>query len=105
VTIGQFAEALAQIGQNYRGSVTSWGRTDQHAKQVGGFAGDPHTWWLGADMIYDTGFPPIVELTLIAKTLGLKVIREQGSPHDHYQPLDMPAGPVTAYGGTTRTLA
>lgn len=104
MTIGQFAEAVAEIGQNYRGSVTSWGRTDFHAKQVGGFAGDPHTWWVGADMVYDSGPPPIVEISLIARTLGLKVLRETGKPHDHYQPLDIPAGPVASYGGKTRAL-
>src|SRR5262245_23499415 len=104
MTIGQFCEAVAQIGQEYGGSVTSWGRTDLHAKHVGGFPGDPHTWWVGADMIYDTGPPPMAELTLRARALGLKVLREQGKPHDHYQPADIPAGRVVAYGGRSRSV-
>jgi len=103
VTIGQFAESVADVGQRYGGNITSWGRTDAHSKSVGGFAGDPHTWWVGADMIYDAGWPPMVELSMYAKARGLKVIRE--THHDHYQPLDIPAGAVSAYGGQTRVLA
>lgn len=102
MTIGQFAEAVATIGEEYAGNVTSWGRTDAHSKAVGGFPGDPHTWWLGADMIYDNGFPSIAELTLRARALGLKVLREKH--HDHYQPLDIPAGKVVAYGGRSRSV-
>jgi hypothetical protein len=83
MTIAQFAEAVAQIGQKYQGSITSWGRTVKHSIQVGGFNGDPHTWWLGADMTYDS--PPTPNLDADATKLGLHVIHE-GS-HDHYQPI------------------
>ena|SRR6266851_2273251 len=83
MTVAEFCTAVAQIGQKYRGSVTSWGRSVKHSIAVGGFDGDPHTWWLGADMIYDNT-PPINNLNDDAARLGLKVIHE-GS-HDHYQP-------------------
>jgi hypothetical protein len=84
MTVQQFAGAVAQIGQTYAGSITSWGRTVKHSIQVGGFDGDPHTWWLGADMVYDS--PPVqASLEADCALVGLHVIHE-GS-HDHYQPV------------------
>lgn len=94
MTVPQFCDAVAVLGKKYSGSVTSWGRSEKHSKAVGGFAGDPHTWWLGVDMTYDA-LPPLGVLTEDAKLLGLKVLRE--GTHDHYQPADFPAGPVTQY--------
>jgi len=94
------------IGKRYGGSVTRWGSTNQHSKDVGGFAGDPHTWWLGVDMVYDAtanrgdGSHPFMPRSCPAcSEEGLKCIHEHG--HDHYQPADFPAGPVTTYGGLT----
>jgi len=104
VTVGEFAEAVAKMRRRHRGWITSWGRTDAHAISVVGFAGDPHTWDRGADMLYEDGPPPLDALREEAGALGLKVLRETGKPHDHYQPLDFPAGPVTTYHGETRTL-
>jgi hypothetical protein len=83
MTSAEFATAVAQIGQQYHGSVTSWGRTVKHSIAVGGFNGDPHTWWLGADMVYDT--PPPQTLNAAATALGLHVIHE--GTHDHFQPI------------------
>lgn len=83
MTISEFCVAVATIGKRYQGSVTSWGRSVKHSTDVGGFNGDPHTWWLGVDMIYDS--PPTPQLDVDAKTLGLKVLHEKG--HDHFQPL------------------
>ncbi len=94
MTVAGFAAAVYAIGKKYNGSITSWGRSEAHSKSVGGFAGDPHTWWLGADMIYDTG-PNNHDVDMIAETLGLRVIHENG--HDHFQPRDFPAGPVLKY--------
>lgn len=104
MTIGAFCEAVAEIGRRHGGSVTSWGRSDTRAKTVGGFAGDPHTWWVGADVVYDNGPPPFDLLRAEALGLGLRLIRETGKPHDHYQPLDMASGPLTSYGGVSRVL-
>lgn len=83
MTIPEFAGAVAQIGQKYAGSITSWGRTVKHSVAVGGFASDPHTWWLGADMVYDT--PPGPMLDTDSAALGLRVIHE--GTHDHFQPV------------------
>lgn len=94
MTVKEFAEAIATIGRQYKGSVTSWGRSPKRSVAVGGFDGDPHTWWLGVDMVYDTGpNQPLVDI--LARSLGLKVIHENG--HDHFQPFDFPAGPVQEY--------
>ena len=92
MTISEFAEALAIVCQKYGGSVTSWGRTVRHSVAVGGFAGDPHTRWLGADVVYDrpgasgATMPNNPEVVADAATLGLKVIHEES--HDHYEPSD-----------------
>jgi hypothetical protein len=111
VTVGAFCEAVEIVRRQYRGSVRSWGRSDAHAVAVEGFSGDPHTWGLGADMIYDTGpnrpgafghrRSPRSCRECSGDGRGLKVIHEPG--HDHYQPLDFPAGPVTAYAGEVKT--
>lgn len=99
MTVADFALAVSVIGKKYKGSVTSWGRTTKHAIAVGGFDGDPHTWWLGADLVYDD--IPGKGLDADAHALGLKVIHE-GS-HDHLQPLDFPPGKVTQYPCPTST--
>jgi len=102
MTLAQFCESVYIIGKQNAGSVTSWGRSEQHSKAVGGFAGDPHTWWLGADMIYDSGPNLVTEGCVLSprscpkhSTHGLKCIHEKG--HDHYQPYDFPAGVATKY--------
>lgn len=82
----QFATAVRHFCQEYRGSVTSWGRTVFRSKLVGGFASDPHTWWLGADVVWDTPYELDV-IVAAARLYGLWLIRETKSPHDHLQPL------------------
>lgn len=99
MTIGEFCEAVAEIGQTYDGSVTSWGRSAKHSVAVGGFTGDPHTWWLGVDMIYDAP-PDRIALDAHARVLSLHIIHEGN--HDHFQPVNFPAGTVVAYDRTTR---
>lgn len=103
MTIGEFCEAVAKFGRAHGGSVTSWGRTLKRSVAVGGFAGDPHTNWVGCDLVYDTGanrpdsegHPRSPKSCPACSGLGLKVIHEQS--HDHVQPFDLPAGPVARY--------
>lgn len=105
MTVEAFARAIATIRRRHGGWETSAGRSDAHSIAVKGFAGDPHTWDLGRDMAYEH-FPPLAALEAEAAALGLKVIRESnatGVTHDHYQPLDFPAGPVTEYAGERKT--
>ncbi|TMD08290.1 MAG: hypothetical protein E6J01_03905 [Chloroflexi bacterium] len=92
MSIGEFAEALAIVCQKHGGSVTSWGRTVKHSVSVGGFDGDPHTWFLGADVVYDRPGAAVAtdpnkpEVEADAATLGLRVLHE--TTHDHFQPAD-----------------
>jgi hypothetical protein len=104
MTVEDFARAVVTIRRKYSGWVTSWGRTDLHSQAVGGFPNDPHAWDLGVDMLYHVR-PDIITLQVDCEALGLKVIREERKPHDHYQPLDLPAGPVSDYAGEVKTWA
>src|SRR5216684_3162651 len=98
MTIGEFCESVAQVGKKYNGSITSWGRSPAHSKAVGGSPTDPHTQWVGADMIYDSGanrgdtthpqYPP--HSCPQCGELSLKVLHEKA--HDHYQPADLVPG-------------
>lgn len=111
MTIGEFAEAAARLRREYGASETSGGRTDAHSVEIGGFAGDPHTWDLGRDWKYGSApnrpgseeHPRSPRSCPTCSKYGLKLIHERS--HDHVQPADFPAGPVASYGGVTRTLA
>ncbi len=109
MTVAEFSDAVVKYRRKYGANVTRWGSTAAHSIDVGGFAGDPHTWDLGADFTYDTGPNRIGSAFHKQKPLscsacsdfGLKIIHEK--THDHAQPQDFPAGPVTSYDGQTRT--
>jgi len=67
----------------WRGSVSSWGRTPKHNKDVGGVEKSIHLLWLGADVILDVmekdpAFEKDCDLT------GLEAIFE--GDHYHLQP-------------------
>lgn len=104
MTIGEFAEACAVYRRRYAAWETSGGRSDEHSVDVGGFAGDPHTWDRGRDMLYKVQ-PELAEATAFARSLGLRLLRETQKPHDHLQPLNFPAGPVTEYEGERKSWA
>lgn len=66
-------------------SVTSYGRTPHHNRQVGGVPFSAHIFWLGADVVYDAaGSDDWRNMT--ATRLSLRRIVE--SDHDHLQPND-----------------
>ena len=90
---GDFAAAIIVLGQQFGGSVTSWGRTVKHTVAVGGFDGDPHTWWLGADLVWDQT-PDRAALDLAASALGVQVLHE--ATHDHVQPVGWQNQPRSA---------
>ena len=109
MTIGEFADAAAALRRLYGASETSGGRTDARSVAKGGFAGDPHNWDLGRDWVYATSANrPDSETHLrtpmscpVCSTDLLKRIHE--ATHDHVQPRDFPAGPVTYYDGAEKT--
>ncbi len=114
MTIADFAAAVVLYATKYGASTTRWGSTDRHSVAVGGWAGDPHTWWLGIDFLYDDGphrpssetHPRSPHSCPTCSEFDLKIIHEDGAhPHDHAQPMDFPPGPVTDYRGVHRSLA
>ena len=88
MTIGEFAEAVSTYCFLHGGSITSWGRSTKHNKDVGGVPGSAHRFWRGADVVYDLK-PDITRLEY-ARRLGLKILPE--GDHDNLQPLDWKAG-------------
>lgn len=64
-------------------SVTSWGRTDKHNKDVGGVDGSNHLFWLGMDVVLDE-MKKNIEFEKDADRLGLQAIFE--GDHYHLQP-------------------
>lgn len=79
-----FAQRIATYRDQTNASVTSWGRTVDHNKAVGGVRKSFHLVDLAVDLVYDH---PIDEPTAreLARSLGLKLIRE--TDHDHLEPL------------------
>lgn len=103
MTTFEFAAAILDYADRYAASISSWKRTTKRSILVGGFEGDPHTWGLGADFIYDDG-PNRPGASTHSRSphscpgcadFGLKIIHEKS--HDHAQPMDFPAGKVTKY--------
>lgn len=91
MSIGEFAEAVAMYCLLHGGSITSWGRSTHHNREVGGVPGSPHRFWRGADVVYDDLNTQSDPLRLeYARRLGLKIVQE--GDHDHLQPLDWAAG-------------
>lgn len=50
-----FAARLLAYCYRFRGSITSWGRTNQYnaSPRIAGIANSKHQTWLGADVVYD----------------------------------------------------
>lgn len=89
MTLGEFAEAVRVYGALTSASVTSWGRSEQHNREVGGVPYSAHRFWLAVDVVYTTLAPDVVRKEL-ARRLGLRCLIE--SDHDHLQPWDWSAG-------------
>jgi len=106
MTLEEFAVAVVRVRRRYQGRITSWGRSAGYAV---GFPDDPHQWDLGIDMVYPHGpnrlgsteHPRLPHGCPFCSEEDLKVIHEDS--HDHYQPLDFPAGPTKMYAGITKT--
>lgn len=88
MTPGEFAEAVSRYAMLTGASATSWGRSVEHNRTVGGVAHSAHIVWLGCDLVYDT--TPSPDRVEWARRLGLKIVVE--SDHDHVQPLGWEAG-------------
>jgi len=78
-----FMQAVIIICFKHRGSVSSWGRTPKHNKDVGGVDGSIHMLWLGCDVVLDE-MKKNLEFEKDASLIGLVAIFEQD--HYHLQP-------------------
>jgi hypothetical protein len=78
----EFFDALRTYCGATNASITSYGRTPNHNRKVGGVPTSKHQTWLAADVVYDT---PILlpTRTALAGHLGLRLLDE--SDHDHLQ--------------------
>lgn len=93
MNLDEYWQAVHAYCERTLGSCDSWGRTPERSVAVGGYETDPHTWWMGADIIYTggmrTGWPrplniPTQQAEAYADSLGLEIIHEKD--HDHLQP-------------------
>lgn len=85
MTQEEFRAALQTYCSLTGASVTSYGRTTFHNRQVGGVLFSAHQFWLAADVVYDAaGSNDWRNQT--ATRLELRRLVE--ADHDHLQPID-----------------
>jgi len=85
MTRAEFAEALFTYCAITSASVTSYIRTRERNRDVGGVENSGHRFGLAADVQYD-GEPSPSARNELAKRLGLRLFIEP--EHDHVQPID-----------------
>lgn len=79
-----FISCVMSLCLKHLGSVSSWGRTEKHNRDVGGVPDSYHRLWMGCDVVLDQMVQnPRFEAD--AKKLGLDAILE--GDHYHLQPL------------------
>lgn len=83
MNILDIASAIIFLCFKHDGSVSSWGRTVKHNKDVGGVANSYHLMWLGCDVILDVPGKNLV-FEGDAKNVGLVALWE--NDHYHLQP-------------------
>ena len=83
IGVFDFIERVVLVCSKHRGSVSSWGRTPKHNKDIGGVEGSIHTLWLGCDVVLDE-MKKNLEFEKDCKKLGLVAIFSQD--HYHLQP-------------------
>jgi len=78
-----FIKLVLFVCFKHNGSVTSWGRTPKHNKDVGGVEGSIHMIWLGCDVVLDV-MKKNLDFEKDCNILGLVAIFE--GDHYHLQP-------------------
>lgn len=78
-----FIERVILVCSKHLGSVSSWGRTPKHNKDVGGVDGSIHMLWLGCDVVLDV-MAKDPEFEKDCSLVGLVPIFE--GDHYHLQP-------------------
>jgi hypothetical protein len=89
MTVEEFAAAVVAYCHGTQGSVTSWCRSIEHNRVVGGVHNSPHLAGLGADIVYDAGADPHPRAHLASV---LRLWRLVEGDHDHLQPEDWHPG-------------
>ena len=84
-----YAAAVFALCFKHQGSISSWGRTAKHNKDVGGVPNSYHQLWLGCDVILDV-MEKNLEFEKDAGDFCLKAILE--GDHYHLQPLKLGGG-------------
>jgi len=79
----EFAERCMVVSLKWRGSVTSWGRTEKRNEFVHGVAGSYHLTWLGMDVVLDDQKKSL-DFEKDCAIFGLQALYEQD--HYHLQP-------------------
>jgi len=85
--ISTFVETILILRIRWPFSVTSWGRTVQRNKDVGGVEDSHHIRWLGLDVVFDDG-KKNVTFEKDCDRMGIRAIWE--GDHYHLQPKDLP---------------
>ena len=67
----------------YNGSISSWGRTPKHNKDIGGVSDSYHQLWLGCDVVLDV-MEKNIGFEIDAGMFGLRALIE--GDHYHLQP-------------------
>ena len=89
MTLTEFVQAVDRYRILTNASATSWFRTADRNKAVGGVERSPHLTGLGVDVVYDADTEDPKTRVLTGFILGLKVISKED--HDHIQPLNFGA--------------
>lgn len=79
----QFIQLVIILCGKHRGSVSSWGRTPKHNKDVGGVENSIHMLWFGCDVVLDV-MAKDPEFENDCLPLGLTWVFE--GDHYHLQP-------------------
>lgn len=84
--ISTFVQIVLILRNKWAFSVSSWGRTPKHNKEVGGVDDSWHLYWLGLDVILDENKKsPAFEKD--CDKLGLRALWE--GDHYHLQPKEL----------------
>lgn len=86
MTFERFCLRIRSYCDATAGSVTSWGRTVKHNRDVGGDARSLHVAWKAVDVVYDPPAPALDVRQTLAASFGLYVWPEDD--HDHLRPID-----------------
>ncbi len=79
----EFIQVVILLCAKHKGSVSSWGRTPKHNKDVGGVDDSFHLLWVGCDVVLDD-MKKWAPFEKDAELLGLVAIFEVN--HYHLQP-------------------